>query len=35
MPEIDSAELHIGDTPQYFFDNGMIEEIQNITRSIP
>ena len=30
MAELDSTELHIRDTPQYFFDTGMIEEIQNI-----
>lgn len=34
MPDIDSTELYICDTPQFFFDNGMIEEIQNITRTI-
>ena len=31
---LDSTELIIGDRPQYFFDNGMIEEIQNITRTV-
>ena len=34
MAELDSTELHIRDTPQYFFDTGMIEEIQNITRTV-
>jgi hypothetical protein len=34
MAELDSTEFHICDTPQFFFDNGMIEEIQNITRTI-
>ena len=31
---LDSTELIIGDRPQYFFDNGLIEEIQNITRTV-
>ncbi len=34
MADLDSTELHIRDTPQYFFDTGMIEEIQNITRTV-
>ena len=34
MAELDSTDLHIGDTPQYFFDNGMVEEIQNVSRTI-
>jgi hypothetical protein len=34
MAELDSTDLYIGDTPQYFFDNGMIEEIQNVSRTI-
>ena len=34
MADLDSTELHIRDTPQYFFDTGLIEEIQNITRTV-
>ena len=34
MADLDSTELHIRDTPQYFFDTGMIEEIQNISRTV-
>ena len=34
MAALDSTELHIRDTPQYFFDTGLIEEIQNITRTV-
>ncbi len=34
MAELDSTELHIRDTPQHFFDTGMVEEIQNITRTV-
>ena len=31
---LDSTELIISDRPQYFFDNGLIEEIQNIIRTV-
>ena len=34
MAGIDTTELIIGDTPQFFFDNGMIEEVQNLTRTM-
>ena len=34
MPEIDTTELLIGDKPQFFFDNGIIEEVQNVTRTM-
>jgi len=31
---LDSTELIIGERPQYFFDSGLIEEIQNIRRTV-
>ena len=34
MTGIDSTELIIGERPQYFFDGGLIEEIQNIRRTV-
>ncbi len=34
MIGLDSTELIIGERPQCFCDNGMIEEIQNITRTV-
>jgi hypothetical protein len=34
LPPLDSTELIIGTAPQFFFDNGLIEEIQNVTRTV-
>jgi hypothetical protein len=34
MKDLDSTELIIGDQPQFFFDNGLIEEVQNVTRTL-
>lgn len=34
MAESDTTALHIGDEPQYFFDDGVIESVHNLTRSI-
>lgn len=34
MADIDTTELIIGDRPQYFFDNGIVEETQNVTRTM-
>ncbi len=33
MRDLDSTELIIGDAPQFFFDNGLVEEVQNVTRT--
>ncbi len=30
----DSTELIIGDEPQFFFDNTLLEEVQNVTRTM-
>ena len=30
----DSTELVIGDEPQFFFDNFLLEEVQNVTRTM-
>ena len=32
MSQLDAVQLVIGDTPQYFFDDGLIEEVQHVTR---
>ena len=34
MAELDTTQLLIADAPQYFFDNGIIESVQNVTRTI-
>ncbi len=34
MAEIDTTELHIGNEPQYFFDDGIIESVHNLTRTL-
>ena len=34
MRDLDSTGLIIGDEPQFFFDNSLLEEIQNITRTL-
>ena len=34
MGYTDSTMLHIGKTPQYFFDNLLIEQVQDITKVI-
>ncbi len=34
MTGLDSTELIIGERPQFFFDNGMLEEVQNVTRTV-
>ena len=34
MSKLDSMELIIGDEPQFFFDNSLIEEVQNVTRTM-
>ncbi len=33
MSDFDSTELIIDDEPQFFFDNGLVEEVQNVTRT--
>ncbi len=33
MRDLDSTELIIGDEPQFFFDNALVEEVQNVTRT--
>ena len=34
MVNIDTTSLFINDDPQYFFDNGIIESVHNLTRTI-
>ena len=34
MPPHDSTELVLGEAPQYFFDNGVVGAVQNITRTV-
>lgn len=34
MPKLDSTELVIGDAPQFFFDNGMVAAVFNVTRTV-
>ena len=34
MPPQDTTDLIIGKTPQYFFDNGIVGAVQNITRTV-
>ena len=34
MPRLDATELIIGDAPQFFFDNGIVAAVFNITRTI-
>ena len=34
MPRLDPTELVIGDAPQYFFDNGVVSAVANITRTV-
>ena len=34
MSDLDSSELIIGDKPQFFFDNGLVEEVQSVIRSM-
>ncbi|MBM4437030.1 MAG: hypothetical protein FJ029_07295 [Actinobacteria bacterium] len=34
MNDLDATELLIHDTPQFFFDNALIEEVQNLTRTL-
>lgn len=34
MNFMDSTILHIGQVPQYFFDNGIIEQVQDLTRVV-
>jgi len=34
MSSIDSTSLIINDVPQYFFDNGVIEQVQDLTKTI-
>ena len=31
---VDTTELVIGEAPQYFFDDGIVESVQNVTRTI-
>jgi len=34
VSQLDATQLVIGDAPQYFFDDGMIEEVQHVTRRL-
>ena len=34
MDEIDTTSLHVHDEPQYFFDNGVIESLHHLTRTV-
>ena len=34
MQDLDSTGLIIGAEPQFFFDNSLLEEVQNITRTL-
>ncbi len=34
MSQLDSTGLIIGDAPQFFFDDGIIEEVQHVTRRL-
>lgn len=34
MPPQDTTDLIIGEAPQYFFDNGIVGAVQNITRTV-
>ena len=34
MPHLAATELIIGDAPQFFFDNGIVAAVFNITRTI-
>ena len=34
MAHLDAIELLIGDAPQFFFDNGLVDELQNVTRTL-
>ena len=31
---MDTTELHVGNQPQYFFDDGIIESVHNLTRTL-
>lgn len=34
VSQLDATQLVIGDAPQYFFDDGLIEEVQHVTRRL-
>jgi hypothetical protein len=34
MGELDTTQLVIADAPQYFFDNGIVESVQNVKRTV-